>query len=158
MTTTTVEVERTVTEEEQLHLCDDCQREVDPDGTEYRPRKAGGPSLHFCSECLDGFSEDYEDGETMALREWWEGSWEANGITRTTAERFDAVWTGLSWTAGLSALAFIGVGIATLIWTVPYLAWVALSAVCVFAVVSALAYIAATAKHVKSANSDVFDE
>jgi len=38
MTTTTVEVERTVTEQEELSLCEDCQREVDKNGDAFVPK------------------------------------------------------------------------------------------------------------------------
>lgn len=64
MTTTTVEVERTVTESEELHLCDECHREIDENGMEYHPPNyvtQGGPTLHFCSECLNNMT----DGEVQ---------------------------------------------------------------------------------------------
>lgn len=88
MTTTTVEIERTVTEEEQLHLCNECQREVDGNGREFIPRKqSSDASLHFCSECLDEMTDGDIVPEYVELAEdWLDTSWESqiDGNTMTT--------------------------------------------------------------------------
>ena len=73
MTTTTVEVEKTVTEEEELDICDDCGREVDEAGGEFNPPNAldRGTHLHFCSDCLDRFSdEDINPEGVQRVKDW----------------------------------------------------------------------------------------
>jgi hypothetical protein len=159
MVETTVEVEKTVTESELLTICDKCQREVDPDGEPYYSTSdSDSPDLHFCSECLDSFSDEFEDSETQAFREWWEGSYKGNHIYRTTEERFKKVGSGLVITAVGGLFAIIGLGIATIIWTVPYIAWMASSVLMLAIVMGSLGYISSTIRHLRKANEDVFDE
>ena len=62
MTKTTAEIERTVTEEQEFMICDDCSREVDSDGERRAPHD-------FCSVC----APKYNGGEpetVITAREW----------------------------------------------------------------------------------------
>lgn len=68
MTTTTVEVEEMRTIEEAVDVCDDCNREVDDAGVEYRSH--GKPTLHFCSECLSSMSDDYTEPHVERVEDW----------------------------------------------------------------------------------------
>jgi hypothetical protein len=159
MTKTTVEVERTVREEEELRLCNKCQREVDPDGEEFSPPRIGAsPELHFCSECLDNLTEKYDDRETALLREWWNDEEKVLNITRTTEGRFDALWSGLSWIAGITTVVVLGLMAVAVFFTVPAIIWIGVSALCWAMIAGTLAFVSTTAKHLKQANESVFDE
>lgn len=69
MTTRTVEVERTVTDEEEVTICDDCGAEAE-DAVVYRARGSEYPDLHFHEDCLDnvsleGYEADYVRGAEL---------------------------------------------------------------------------------------------
>src|SRR6056297_1052543 len=89
MTTRTIEFEETRTVERELTLCDNCQNEVDPNGSLYTDSSNNYADLHFCSKCLSELSEDIDDPETTKLKEWWNRSWTASDITRTTKDRLE---------------------------------------------------------------------
>lgn len=106
MVETTVEVERTVTEEETLTLCEECQREVDENGDAFVPLQEVVDSLdnqgisaradveekllkdwlqlHFCSECL----REMTDGSVRPsyierAEEWLDHDNMYNGVRST---------------------------------------------------------------------------
>jgi len=86
MTTTTVEIERTVTESEELTVCDECQREVDEAGKsfvgsekvrEHREEFAGGlvnglpdGDLDLCSECIERLGGDVDPDYVQRSEDW----------------------------------------------------------------------------------------
>lgn len=67
-----------VTREEDIEICDECQREVDDDGMEYHPPNyvtEGGPTLHFCSECLNNMTDgDVQPTHVERVEEWLESN------------------------------------------------------------------------------------
>jgi len=71
MTTTTVEVEQTITKEEEITLCDECQREVDENGETFLPPDMSSPQLHFCSECLEQMTDGEVQPEYVKRAEDW---------------------------------------------------------------------------------------
>lgn len=60
----TVEIEKTVTEEEQLTLCDGCKREVDENGHR-------DVQCDFCSVCGSEYVEDDEPPEDVLTADQW---------------------------------------------------------------------------------------
>lgn len=78
MTTTTIEYEEVVTQEEQVDVCDECSREVDDNGLLYTPAGRGQVSddqsdlhLHFCSECLrEMYEKDVQSASVERTKEW----------------------------------------------------------------------------------------
>ncbi len=83
MTKTTVEVTqtKTVTESEEITVCDECKREVDEDGGTFArvgPGWSGsdrwlenGVELHFCSECLLDMTSNEDKPAHVQRKEDW---------------------------------------------------------------------------------------
>ena len=74
---TTVEEVRTVTEEHDLTICDDCGREVDDDGVEYRldatafdREDATARHLHYCSEHIPGHEPQEPPTRVERAKDW----------------------------------------------------------------------------------------
>jgi len=67
----TIEVEKTVTEEETLQICDDCGRELDEGGKTFKESNtfSDGMKLHFCSRCL-GEYDNYVPEQVELVEEW----------------------------------------------------------------------------------------
>ncbi len=90
MATETVEVEEVRTIEEEVTICDECGREVDPDGGEYRSKVSTvgpRPTLHFCSECIAQFRDSFETYPERLNREWWGHGATLGGASCTLEER-----------------------------------------------------------------------
>lgn len=79
MTVTSVEYEETVTREEELRVCDDCNREVDENG-----KRLTSPdcsiSLDYCSECLSEIGKDVAPPYVERAEDWLDTSVHCSGI------------------------------------------------------------------------------
>lgn len=102
MTTTTVEVERTVTDEEEVTICDDCQREVDDRGVEEMP-------CDFCSRCKRAYTDDPPD-DVITAEEWLTKHIADDPYTPKRNFSNITLWAGVA--LSLSVLALIGTAIA----------------------------------------------
>lgn len=93
MTQATVQVEKTITEEETFNICNYCNREVDANGKEFADDDI---ALHFCSECLSQMSgQDFEQPYVLKTEEW---------LTQTD-EKGDTIYDSINYSFTFSFLA-----------------------------------------------------
>jgi len=128
MTTTTVEVERTVTESEKMNVCDECQREIDENGREFvsvggsgwDKSVNNGPTLHFCSECLSDMTEGAVNPAYVEQTEkWLAGNWSSEINVFSVEKSVVGVKNVSIIASGVGLFVLAGLAIASSMWTVP---------------------------------------
>jgi hypothetical protein len=69
-----IEYEKTELVTEEVTICDKCDREVDDAGREFHPPNyatKGGPTLHFCSECLNKMTQNEQIPHDIIQADKW---------------------------------------------------------------------------------------
>jgi hypothetical protein len=133
----TIEVTETVTEEKELTICDECSREVDPNGIKFEPSDvdkyiAEGDipeiELDFCSECLDKLTNGEVKPENVSLVDEW-----LNSDTSVTHDAY-SLKDGIEGDRKM-AISLLLMGIISLIPAYIFNAWLIYGIFGLFAVV-----------------------
>lgn len=66
-----IEVEKTVTETEEIVICDNCDLRIDDDSGMSARDACGDIQLHFCDACIKEFDSDWKSDAERKLEQWW---------------------------------------------------------------------------------------
>jgi|APHM01.1.fsa_nt_gi hypothetical protein len=67
-----IEVEKTVTETEEIRICDNCNLRIEDENGMEATDACGSIQLHFCTACIKEFDSDWKSDEGRNLEQWWE--------------------------------------------------------------------------------------
>jgi hypothetical protein len=133
MVTKEITHEEVVQKEEELTICDDCGKQVDPNGDTLsnggRPDSLApeNTTIDLCSKCLSRLNEDTDSPAETIRKEWWTEPVVVGATRESVIKRVNLMVSAMKFVTGvamviMALVAVVSVSMATAV--PPVAAWI----------------------------------